>query len=183
MRRGIPGVTRPGASALFLILLVVPGNAWAQTTLEVRDELMRQFDASMRKVVALADAMPEGTYSWSPGAGVMEVGHVYMHIARYNYLYPTQNLRLSLPAGIEPDRMETVRDKAQVLAALRESRDWVLESVGTMTVDELEGTTMLYGREASGWAVLVQLLAHMNEHVGQSIAYARMNGVVPPWSR
>ncbi len=79
--------------------------------------------------------------------------------------------------------MESVRDKAQILAALEKSRGWVLESVGTMTADEMEGTTVLYGREVSGWAVLVQLLAHMNEHVGQSIAYARMNGVVPPWSR
>jgi uncharacterized damage-inducible protein DinB len=43
--------------------------------------------------------------------------------------------------------------------------------------------TRLYGRELPRWGVLVQLVAHMNEHLGQSIAYARMNGVVPPWSR
>ncbi len=52
-----------------------------------------------------------------------------------------------------------------------------------MTAEDLAEGTQLYGRDVAKWAVLVQLLAHMNEHVGQSIAYARMNGVVPPWSR
>ena len=42
--------------------------------------------------------------------------------------------------------------------------------------------TTLYGRRVAGWAVLFQLIAHMNEHVGQSVSYARMNGIVPPWS-
>ena len=48
---------------------------------------------------------------------------------------------------------------------------------------DLEATTRLYGRDVAQWAVLLQLVAHMNEHLGQSIAYARMNGVTPPWSR
>jgi hypothetical protein len=43
--------------------------------------------------------------------------------------------------------------------------------------------TSLYGRRVGEWAVLLQLVTHMNEHLGQSIAYARMNDVVPPWSR
>jgi uncharacterized damage-inducible protein DinB len=43
--------------------------------------------------------------------------------------------------------------------------------------------TRQYGRAVPEWSVLLQLVAHMNEHLGQSIAYARMNGVVPPWSR
>ena len=163
--------------------LGTPGAARAQQGTEVRDEMMRQFQASMRKMVALADAMPPESFTWSPGEGVMEVGHVYMHIARYNYLYPTQNLHLPLPDGIEMDTMESVRDKAEVVAALERSRDWVLEAIGTMSAQDLEAETELYGRTVLGWAVLVQLVAHMNEHVGQSIAYARMNGVVPPWSR
>jgi hypothetical protein len=51
-----------------------------------------------------------------------------------------------------------------------------------MTDEEVAGSTVLYGRNVAGWAVLFQLLAHMNEHVGQSVSYARMNGIVPPWS-
>jgi len=168
---------------LLLIALGLPDRTDAQQTVEIRDEMMRHFSTSMRKLQALAEAMPAETYTWSPGEGVMEVGHVYMHVARYNYLYPTQNLQMDLPDGIEMDRMESVRDKAQVLAAMDRSREWVLEAVGAMSDQDLEAETELYGRAVPRWTVLVQLVAHMNEHLGQSIAYARMNGVVPPWSR
>jgi uncharacterized damage-inducible protein DinB len=169
--------------ALSLILFVLPGTARAQTAVEVRGEMLRQFNASMGKIIALANAMPAESYTWSPGEGVMEVGHVYMHIARYNYLYPTQSLQMALPEGVELVQMESLRDKDRVLAALEASREWVRESIGAMGAEGLEQETQLYGRSMPGWAVLVQLVAHMNEHVGQSIAYARMNGVVPPWSR
>ena len=176
-----------GSRLLFAVLLGTapgtPGTLRAQEPAEVRAEMMRQFGNSMRKMVALAAAMPPETFTWSPGEGVMEVGHVYMHIAHYNYLYPTQNLHLPLPEGIEMDGMESIRDKEEVVAALERSRDWVLEAVGAMDPQDLQAETELYGRTVAGWAVLVQLVAHMNEHVGQSIAYARMNGVVPPWSR
>ncbi len=118
MRKRHDGNVFPWVPALFLSLFILPGAIQAQTSLEVRDELMGQFNASMRKVIALADAMPAETYTWSPGEGVMEVGHVYMHLARYNYLYPTQNLGETLPDGVEMDQMESVRDKEQILAVL-----------------------------------------------------------------
>lgn len=137
----------------------------------------------MRKVVALANAMPAETYTWSPGEGVMEVGHVYMHIAHYNYLYASQNLGMSLPEGVDMDQMESVRDKGQVVAALERSMEWLKAQVGAMGAEALEADTELYGQTVPGWAVLVQLETHLSEHLGQSIAYARMNGVVPPWSR
>ena len=183
MRKRHDGNVFPWVLALFLSLCILPGAIQAQTSVEVRDELMRQFNASMRKVVALADAMPAETYTWSPGEGVMEVGHVYMHLARYNYFYPTESLGQTLPDGVEMDQMESVRDKDQILAALKQSQEWVQGVVGAMSPEDLAEGTLLYGRDVGSWAVLVQLLAHMNEHVGQSIAYARMNGVVPPWSR
>jgi uncharacterized damage-inducible protein DinB len=149
----------------------------------VRDELVRHFETSMGKFIALANAMPAERYSWSPGEGVMEVGQVYMHVAHYNYLYPSQSLGGELPDGVDMEAMEAVRDKEAVLRALQDSRDWVREVVGGLTAADLSQDTRLYGRDVPGWAVLVQLVSHMNEHLGQSIAYARMNGIVPPWSR
>ncbi len=61
--------------------------------------------------------------------------------------------------------------------------DHVRGVVDGMSDADLAGPVELYGREVAGWAVLLQLITHMNEHLGQEIAYARMNGVVPPWSR
>lgn len=167
---------------LLLAPLAMPTTAAAQEA-AVRDELLMHFETSMEKFIALAEAMPAETYTWSPGEGVMEVGHVYMHVARYNYLYLGQNLDMTLPPGIALGVMEDVRDREAVLRALRESRSWVRDQVAAMDEDDLAADTRLYGRTVARWAVLVQLVAHMNEHLGQSIAYARMNGVVPPWSR
>jgi uncharacterized damage-inducible protein DinB len=74
-------------------------------------------------------------------------------------------------------------DKAQIVALLRQSQEYVRQAVRAMPEGQLASTTTLYGQQVPQWAVLLQLVAHMNEHLGQSIAYARMNGVVPPWSQ
>jgi uncharacterized damage-inducible protein DinB len=158
-------------------------EASAQTSAEIRDVQLRHWESSMRRVMALANAMPARIYTWSPGEGVMEVGQVYMHIARYNYLYASENLGIPLPGGVVMDEMEAVRDKADVMTALQASTDWLRDQITAMTPGELAAETELYGRTVPSWAVLVQLETHLSEHLGQSIAYARMNGVVPPWSR
>jgi uncharacterized damage-inducible protein DinB len=149
------------------------------------DEFMGQFEGSARKLVALAEAMPADRYAWRPAAGVASVSEVAMHIARYNLMYPEQNLGVTAPAELAGygDWEETVTDKAQVVRLLAASMDHVRAVAGGMGASDLDKGTTLYGREVAQWAVLLQLLAHMNEHLGQSIAYARMNGVVPPWSR
>jgi uncharacterized damage-inducible protein DinB len=86
-------------------------------------------------------------------------------------------------AGIDPDTLERVVDKEQVVALLRLSSEHVRQAVRRMPEDQLAQPTMLYGRQVPQWSVLLQLVAHMNDHMGQSIAYARAAGVVPPWSR
>jgi uncharacterized damage-inducible protein DinB len=147
-----------------------------------RTEFLEQFNSSMSKFVALAEAMPAEKYAWSPGPGVMSVAKVYAHVAHYNYRYPSRAMAVALPTGVKLDTLEAVATKTQVLALLRQSGDYVRTAATRMSDAELATPTHLYGRDIQRWAVLFQLLAHMNEHLGQSIAYARMNGVVPPWS-
>jgi uncharacterized damage-inducible protein DinB len=196
MRTRIEATSRATSSMLLLLLAgfgMLPSTALAQGAQapgaqrpaadRVGEELLRHFETSMTKFIALAQAMPADSYTWSPGAGVMEVGHVFMHVARYNYLYPTDNMGVAAPAGVDLDAMEAVRSKDDVVRALEQSREYVRTAVRPMTADQLAQRTRLYGREVEHWAVLVQLVSHMNEHLGQAIAYARMNGVVPPWSR
>lgn len=148
-----------------------------------REEFLRQFGNSMWKFQELAAAMPAESYAWSPAEGVMPVARVYAHVARYNYAYPADNLGVAAPAGRAGDATEEIAEKQAVLELLRASGEHVRAVVEGMTDGELAEVTTLYGREVPKWSVLLQLLAHMNEHLGQSIAYARMNGVVPPWSR
>jgi uncharacterized damage-inducible protein DinB len=172
---------------LRLLVAAVALGATAATaqsaSTDYRDEFLRQFEGSSRKITMLAEAMPQELYDWSPSEGVMSVARVYMHIARYNFMYPEDALGIPAPSSVDLDTMEEIRDKTQVTRILQESVAHVRESVQRMTSADLEASTRLYGREIAKWAVLLQLIAHMNEHVGQSVAYARMNDIVPPWSR
>lgn len=183
MRR-IPARAR--ALLLPLLLLLTAGEARAQAQAAppgFRGEFLRQFNNSMQKFIELAEAMPEERYGWAPAQGVMPVARVYAHVARYNYYYPATSLGVAAPDSLHADATEQTAGKAEVVALLRRSRDHVRQTVAGMTDEQLAATTRMYGRDVPQWAVLLQLVAHMNEHLGQSIAYARMNGVVPPWSQ
>ncbi len=159
-------------------------QAEAQAPDNFLGEFQGQFGASAQKLVALAEAMPASKYDWSPGEGVASVARVYMHIARYNYMYLHENMGRVSP--VHPDEYgrweDEVSDKDEVVAILQESMQYVRDVVEAGDTDSLDQKTTLYGRDVGEWAVLLQLVTHMNEHLGQSIAYARMNEVVPPWS-
>ena len=174
----------PLLSAAALALLVTATTATAQNAPPgSREELLMQFNSSASKFEALAAAMPADKFNWSPGPGVMTVAQVYAHVAHYNYRYPSQNMKLAAPRGVSLDTLERMTDKAQIVALLKSSAEYVRQGVREMPEAQLAQNTQLYGRTVPQWSVLLQLVAHMNEHLGQSIAYARMNGVVPPWSR
>jgi hypothetical protein len=96
------------------------------------------------------------------------------HVARYNFFYPASSMAIPVPA----DTLEAMRTKAQIVAVVRQSAEHVRRSLSSMS-----RSTTLYGRIVPTLAVMIQLVTHMNEHLGQSIAYARSNNVVPPWSR
>ncbi len=147
-------------------------------------DLQRHFDMAAEKFVALARAMPAETYQWRPMDGVASVADVYTHIARYNYFYPETGLGVSAPMGAaEYNGWEgEVVEKERVVAILTESMEHVRRTLSGMSAADLEAPTRLYGAEVAKRAVLLQLITHMSEHLGQSIAYARSNGVVPPWS-
>ncbi len=169
---------------VLLGVVVVAPTARAQSAAtDYRDEFLAHFGRSSMKMTQLSAAVPESLYTWSPGEGVMSIAQVYMHIARYNYLYLDGSFGIRAPDGVDWQNFESVTDKETIVAALRASVEHVRKAAGAMTEEDLTRATMLYGRNVPGWAVLFQLLSHMNEHVGQSIAYARMNGIVPPWSR
>ena len=176
-------MTTQRALRLVALATLFPAAAFAQNGAAVRDEMMRHFDDSMSKIIALAAAMPADKYLWKPSEPAMPVGHVYAHIAAYNFGYITSEMGAPAAAGIGRDTLERMRDKAQLVALLRRSSDFVKASVAAMPASQLDRTTTLYGRQVPQWAVLVQLVTHMNEHLGQSIAYARANNITPPWSQ
>lgn len=181
-RRGRMLVARGMLTLVAAAVLAVPARA--QGVSGFGEELRGQFEGSAEKLVALAGAMPAESYSWQPMEGVYTVAAAYMHVARYNYMYPDLYLGVDAPAGVDYGSLEErVTTKDEALRILAASLDHVRGIMDAMSDADLAKPTELYGREVENWAVLLQLVTHMNEHLGQSIAYARMNRVVPPWSR
>ena len=173
---------RPLSIALLALAAAVPAAAQGAPA-GFREEILGQLEASTGKLIALAEAMPADRFAWGPTPDVMPVGQVYMHIAAYNYIYPSTGMGVAVPAGVDVKTMESLRDKAVVVDQLKRSVDHLMRTVRETPDAKLAAPTRLYGRDVAQWAVLLQLLAHMNEHLGQSISYARSAGVVPPWSR
>ena len=149
----------------------------------VRKEILQQIDDAERKYVALAEAMPAEKYAWRPAAGVRSVSEVYMHMVGANYLIPGMAGVKPAPGVTLSRDMETkVTDKAQVVDMLRKSFAYARQAVLEVPDGQLDTPVQLFGRPATKRGVLVVMATHAHEHLGQSIAYARMNGVVPPWS-
>lgn len=173
--------------ALISILLLVTACQSSSTQNSASDNNFReQFNRSFEyasRVLELAKAMPAETYSWRPQEEVMSVEEVYTHIAHYNFLYLETQLDIPAPDDLILEDIETITGKDEVVDILERSINHVEESLLQMPDSKLFEATKLYGRTVNGQAVLLQLVTHKSEHVGQSIAYARMNGIVPPWNR
>src|SRR5687768_6779620 len=107
------------AGLLAAVTLALPASAQTALHSGFRQEFLSQFNTSMSKFVALAEAMPADKFAWSPGPGVMTVARVYAHVAHYNYSYPSGQMRVALPSGIRLDTLEAVASKAAVVALLR----------------------------------------------------------------
>ena len=136
-----------------------------------------------KKMIDLAEAMPADKYGWRPAAGVRSVGEVYVHVVASNNFYV--GLLGGRPVeGVSFDSEKTMTDKAQIVAALKKSMESVRAAGAAVSDADMDRKVKLSrGRELTERGVMLQVLTHTHEHLGQSIAYARMNGVTPPWSQ
>ena len=166
--------------AVVIVLCWIPALK-AQDSDNFKEQFRGHFDYASR-VLSLAEKIPEELYAWRPGDGVMSVEEVYTHIARYNYYYLEENLGIPAPDDVNIENIESITGKEKVVNILKNSIEHVKETISDMPNSKLQEGTQLYGNTVNGQAVLIQLITHKSEHVGQSIAYARMNGIVPPWS-
>jgi uncharacterized damage-inducible protein DinB len=141
-------------------------------------EFMGQIDFVKGRLMQLAEAMPEESYSWTPGEGVRSVGEVYVHVAQSNYYM------LSLVKGEKPDMSEgsIESDKKTAIAMMEKAFSVIKEEAAKFSEEDLNKEIEAFGMKFSVRNFMVTMIAHLHEHLGQSIAYARMNGITPPWS-
>lgn len=147
-----------------------------------RGWFLREVDSLEKKYVDLAQAVPQEKFTWRPGEGVRSVSEVHLHVAGSNFRLPSL-AGIKPPAGIEFKNYEkSTTDKVKVVEQLKNSFEHLRQAITKTPDADLDKTVKLFGREANNREVFLLIVTHMHEHLGQSIAYARVNGVVPPWT-
>jgi|SRR5271165_808886 len=142
-----------------------------------------EWDHASRQLIALAEATPAEKFNWRPAAGVRSMSEVYMHVALANF-YLLSRTGPKLPADItSPDMEKTVTEKAKVVDWLKRSVEAVKTARLAAKPGDLQRPVKINGVDAKVDGIYLRILVHANEHMGQLVAYARMNGIVPPWSK
>jgi uncharacterized damage-inducible protein DinB len=145
----------------------------------VRAELLHDLDDLQKKILSLAMAMPADRYAWRPGRGVRSVSEVYMHMAGGSY---TLVSFVGEHPMLDTRSFERITEKPRVLEELRRSFDYLRDTIINTSDADLDKTIRMFSNDSTERAAFMMALNHLHEHLGQSIAYARMNDVVPPWS-
>jgi len=146
-----------------------------------RADLLYQFDDASSKIAQLANAIGQDKYAYRPGAGVRSMSEVFMHVVGGNY-YLLTFIGVK-PAKALPQNAETtVTNKAQIATMLKESFDHVRAAIIAASDADLDKPATMFGRQTTVRNVYLTTVTHAHEHLGQLIAYARINNVVPPWS-
>jgi uncharacterized damage-inducible protein DinB len=173
----------PRAAACLAILFTFASLSLAQgsTPSGARGEILGEIGGLEKKFVGLAQAMPQDKYGWRPGEGVRSVSEVFMHVAGANFGLPNF-IGAKAPADVPKD-LEKITDKAEVVKQLTASFAFLRSAITNMSDSDLEKTAKMFGKDRTYREIGFFMTGHLHEHLGQSIAYARMNGVVPPWSQ
>jgi len=134
------------------------------------------------KFTGLARVMA-GKYDWKPGTGVRSVSEVF------NLIVTENNMLAGLLSGAAAGRGggmaagPAITDPMAMQNALRDSYASVSKALSSLSVSDLNAPVTLFGQNTTKQGAVLMLLMDQHEHLGQSIAYARSNAVVPPWSK
>jgi uncharacterized damage-inducible protein DinB len=147
-----------------------------------RAEFLAEVAFYEQRFARLAQAMPAEKYTWRPAEGVRSIGEVYNHIVAANYGI-ARALGTPAPAGFDPKAiMANSADKAKTVQALKDSFAHFRQAVISVSDADLDKPLKMFGQQTTYRGAFIMITGHTGEHLGQSIAYARMNGIVPPWT-
>lgn len=159
-----------------------------EAALEVRKQFIADLDVLHGKFLALAEAVPADKYTWRPAPGVRSIGEAFMHVASEYYYYTPMAYGAApsplIPKGEESfKKFESASTKADVRKHLTEGFAYTRKSLMALDVAAITGTRKLFGGERTIVETSFGMSGDLHEHLGQLIAYARSNGIKPPWSK
>lgn len=174
--------------ATLLVLIALSSQALYAQSGDVRAELTTLVNVAEMKFNGLAETMTQEQYAWRPEEGVRSVGEVLLHIAGNNYWLPIfQGHTPPADVPITKDYQSVVvfekqTDKEEIVAALKASFAYFKDWMANVDEETLDNPMDIFGTPGTVRSYLIVTATHMHEHLGQAIAYARMNDVTPPWS-
>lgn len=174
-------------SPMLLVLTAIPFGAAraadaAPAPAGIRGEILGGIKDAEDKLIQLAEATPEAKYSYRPSKESRTTGQVFMHVATGNY-FLANFAGAKPPEGINLEKYEdSLTKKADIQKAVKDSFAHVEKALMSATDADLEKPVEFFGRKTTVRGAYLLVLSHAHEHLGQSIAYARGSGIVPPWT-
>ena len=169
---------------LLLVLFWLSLSAFAQA---VPEGVGQGYDGELKHVtsqlIALAEATPADKFTWRPAPDVRSTSEVYMHIAIANFYFLNVVGKQKMPPEITQNFEKSVTNKADVISWLKRSLEAARAARSSETDKTMARKVEFLKQNTTADAVYLRLIIHNNEHMGQLIAYARMTGVTPPWSK
>jgi uncharacterized damage-inducible protein DinB len=167
--------------------------ASATTSAVLADKTMPSYDMKAQaaldlqqlqeKYVGLAQAIPADKYSWRPAEGVRSISELLLHVSGACYGFPTMITGVTPAAGYQRDGFEkSTTDKAKIIEQLNKSFTYAIAVLQNMSNADFAKAEKKLGPDANDGDVIYLMVTHAHEHLGQAIADARMNGIVPPWT-
>jgi uncharacterized damage-inducible protein DinB len=179
------GALAPTSNGSTLRGVLIPGDQSATgASFNARQAAVAELQEAQQELVSLAQAMPADKYTWRPAEGVRSVAEVYLHVCAGNF-------GLTALAGAPPKPgfkfqgyEKSTTDKAQIIDRLIQSFAFAENGISSLSDADLSKPTGWHGYPGYPTVgdLILHIVAHAHEHLGQSIAYARMNGIVPPWT-
>ena len=151
-------------------------------TYDMKGQALVDLEQMPKKFVDLANALPADKLTWRPSADSRSFAEVFLHVAaeRYGIL---GLMGAEPPAGVDRKALEkSTTERARIVDELNKSWDFAKKTIQAMPNAEFAKPLPKLGPQANAGDVVYILVADNHEHLGQSIAYARENGIVPPWT-
>ena len=187
----VPRIAR-AAALVALAVTFAPRPIAAQTPADNAAALRKSYLGAVEelqgKFLQLAEAFPADKYSWRPAPGVRSVGEVFMHVASEYYAWSPRSFGAQPSPVVTMTRegfqqFEANATKESVLKHLKEGYAYGRQAVEAVDPASLTGTRKFFGSDATTADIALGMSGDLHEHLGQLIAYARVNGIKPPWSK
>jgi len=149
---------------------------------DMKPQSLLDLEDLQKKFTSLAEAIPADQYTWRPAPDVRSIAEVFLHVAGTNLQYASVLATVPAPPQLPKGYEQSTTEKARIIAQLNQSFDFAHAAIEQMTNIDFKKPMTQFGPDANAGDIVYLIVTHTHEHLGQAIAYARIKGVVPPWT-